>query len=458
MPNPIVTVNVSVTNPPAPNTLQQKGAFISQGATTLDEGTTQLLQSMDDLTSILTGAKALSSLAWSGGTVTATTTSAHGFPNGDTITLTIAGATPAAYNGTFPATITGATTFTYALVSDPGSETVPGTYLPEDVAELVAMATTFFAQGSNTAVSVLELGAGTAAEGITALTTYMTGNKNAFYAYLVPRNWADEASFVTYCGTFTADTAKQYFWVTATTGNYASFANLKSVVCWVEAPNIPLTEFSAAADFYVTLNYKPSSTNKVPPNSFAFLSGVTAYPVAGSANQTTLTALANAGVNVVGTGAEGGLSNTLVAYGTMMDKTPFNVWYSIDNVQINLDTDLANEVISGSNNTLNPLYYDQPGINRLQTRAGSTMASEISWGLAVGQLVQTQLPIADFIANYNAGLYASQVVVNAEPFVTYTAENPDDYAQGKYGGLTAVYTPQRGFRQIIFNLLAVNVI
>lgn len=457
MGNNIVQVNVSVTNPPAPNTLQRTGAFISQGATTLAVDGKQLLTQFADLTAILTGAKALTSLTWSGSVVTATTTSPHGYTNADTVVLTIAGASPAGYNGTFSCTITGASTFTYPLVSDPGSETVPGTYLPEDVAELVAMTTTYFAQGSGNSVYVLELGAGTPAEGVTALTAYMAQNPNAFYNYLTPRSWGGESTFVTYCGTFTANTAKQYFTVTMTDGQYASFAALKSVMGWIENPNgVPVTEFSAAADFQVTLNYRPSSVNKVPPNSFAFLQGVTAFPTTGSGIAAKLAAYKTAGVNVVAPASEGGLSNNMVKWGTMMDGTPFNVWYSIDNVQINLDLNLANEVINGSNTSLNPLYYNQDGINRLQARGAATLATAATQGLALGQIVETQLPQAQFIANFNAGLYAGQTVINAEPFAVYTTENPNDYPDGVYGGLSAVYTPQRGFRSIIFNLNAIN--
>lgn len=457
MSNNIVTVNVSVTNPPAPSTLQRTGALISQGATTLAEGATRLLTKYADLTPILKGALALSSLAWSGSVVTATTAAPHGYTTSDVLLLTIAGAAPVGYNGTFSCTITGANTFTYPLVSNPGSETLPGTYLPEDVAELVAMATTYFAQGTGNSVYVLELAAGTSAEGVTNLAAYMTQNPNAFYNYLVPRPWAGESTFVTYCGLFTANTAKQYFTVTMTDSNYTSFAGLKSVMGWIENPSgVAATEFSAAADFYVTLNYAPSSTNKVPPNSFAFLIGVTNYPTTGSGVATKLAAYKAAGVNVVAPASEGGYSNSMVKWGTMMDVSPFNVWYSIDWVQINLDLDIANEIINGSNNSVAPLYYDQNGINRLQARAANTMARAISYGLAVGQLVQTAEPQADFIADFAAGTFTGQAVINAVPFQNYVTLNPDDYPIGVYGGLSAVYTPQRGFTSIIFNLNATN--
>jgi hypothetical protein len=74
-------------------------------------------------------AAAITSISWTASVATVTTTAAHNIPVGDTITITIAGVTPAGYNGTFLATSTGASTFTYPLASNPGTETVPGTWV-----------------------------------------------------------------------------------------------------------------------------------------------------------------------------------------------------------------------------------------------------------------------------------------------------------------------------------------
>ena len=140
---PIVQVNVSQQVAPAPSIRQRTGALVSQGGTTLTPGTFSLLTQLSSLTSLLNGAFALASLSWAGSVVTATASAAHGFTIGDTILVTISGATPTGYNGTFTATVTTTTAFTYPLVSNPGSETIPGSYTVEDVAELSAMATTF---------------------------------------------------------------------------------------------------------------------------------------------------------------------------------------------------------------------------------------------------------------------------------------------------------------------------
>jgi len=448
----IVQINVTQTIAPAPSTLQRTGAFISQGATTAAAGTTTLLTQLADLTPILKGALALTSLTWTTSVATATTTAPHGFTNGDTLQLTIAGVTPAAFNGTFLCTVTGASTFTYPPVANPGGPaTVQGNYTPEDVAELLAMATTFFSQGSAVSIEVLELGAGNAADGVTALTAFITANPNTIYSYLVPRPWAAEATFVSMMAQFESTTAKTYFFITATLANYTSFtALMKCAVVMIEAPSIPALEFSAASAMWVTLNYNPSSSNRVTPTAFSFLFGVTPYPTKG--NSALLATLKTASVNVVGTGAEGGISNTILLWGTTMDGHDFTYWYSVDWVQINSELGLANEIINGSNNPLAPLYFNQNGINRLQAREGQTMGSAISFGLALGQIVLVSLPQPAFIANFEAGLYAGQVVINAIPFPAYNSANPSDYAIGKYAGLSVAYTPARGFIQIIVNV------
>lgn len=451
MSNDIVQVAVSLTSAGTPSNLQRKGAFVSPGGTTKPDGSLTLLSSLSDLTPILAPGDALASLTWSGSVVTGTTTSPHGWTTGDIIFALIAGATPAGYNGKFQITITGASAFTYPLVSNPGSETIPGTVTLYAESELLQMATTYFANGSAAPVYVLELGESTVAEALVLLATWITNNPKTLYSYEVPRGFTVNAAFPAFLANYTSSTAKTYFFCAALEGNYTDVTGApKCAFVEAEAPNLPATEFSPSAAFYTTLNYAPSSTNKVPPLSFAFQFGVTAYPLSG--NQTLLASLKTAFVNYIDTGAEGGLTNTILKWGTLMDGKPFNYWYSVDWVAINSAQALSNEVINGSNTSLNPLYYDQPGINRLQAREAGVMSQAISYGLATGALVQTQLPIAQFLANFNNGVYLGQVVVNAEPFTAYTAENPNDFGEGIYNGISIVYAPARGFTQILVNL------
>lgn len=188
---------------------------------------------------------------------------------------------------------------------------------------------------------------------------------------------------------------------------------------------IPSTEFSNASNFYQWISANPSAANKVAPFAFRYVYGVTPFPTRG--NNALLTTLKNAYTNIIGTGAEGGISNTIILWGTTEDGHDATYWYSVDWVQINIDEFISNAIINGSNNSTNPLYYNQDGINRLQAVAQSVMTNGISFGLVLGP-----------------------ATVTATPFVTYVTQNPTDYPAGIYRGMAVTYTPQRGFTQIVF--------
>lgn len=541
MTNPIVTISVSIQTAPLPATLQKTGAMLSQGATNTAPGSRSLLTQLADLTPLLIGAKAISVISWAGGTTSITTTVPHGFTLGDTLLVTIAGAAPAGYNGTFTATVTGASTFSYPLAVSPGSATVTGVYTPEDVSELLAMATTFFGQGAAQSVYVLEIGAGNATDGAGFLTSWITANPGIFYSYLVPRFWDGNTAFLALIASFEATGSKTYFFVTTTLATYQAYtALMKDVVSMIEAPNygtwaanaltsiswnsgvvtaltttnhgvlpgqyfsisgnspsgyngtflaiagtttntlvynlttnpgvdsvlgtlvqslyasagIPSTEFSLAAAFRVTLNYAPSSANKVTQLNNAFVFGVTPFPTQG--NSSLITTLLAAGVNLIGTGAAGGISNALIQGGTTEDGKPFKYWYSIDYTQINLQRNVTAAIINGANNPTNPVDYNQDGINTLGQAASSTMTTGVASGLVLNPIKYTQLSAAQLQTALDVGTYAGYTLVNADPFGSYTTENPNDYSNQTYNGISVYYVPLNGFASVQINVTASN--
>ncbi|HAU3138629.1 TPA: hypothetical protein JDD40_004841 [Salmonella enterica subsp. diarizonae] len=458
----IVNINVSVTNPPKPSQLLKSGAMISMGGTTLTAGEYQLLTSKDDLKAITTPGKTISTIVWAANLVTVTLASPHGWANGSTVPVVISGVAPAAYNRSAEATVTSATEFTYSLSSDPGAATTMGVVKTVVAGEIIQMNTTYWVQGAARAVYVLELGDITIPAAVAALSDFIDkdislGNTyQKFFSYLVPREWDSEATFKTLTGQYTSPGSLVYFFVTSTIATYQSWVATKNktVFAGVEAPNIPATEFSMAAAFQSSLSNDPGSSNMVPPMAFRFMYGVTEYPVEN--NGTLLKTLQENHVNYIGSSAEGGLSNKMLVAGHMLDGNPFNYWYAVAWAAINLELDLANEVINGSNTTTNPLYYDQNGIDRLQNRALKTLRNGISYGLILGRVIGTKLIQSDFNTEYEKGSYAGNAVINAVPFANYSSLNPSDYQEGKYNGLSAVITPRRGFESITFNLNVTN--
>ncbi|HBZ7597784.1 TPA: hypothetical protein R1B10_001127 [Klebsiella pneumoniae] len=458
----IVNINISVTTPPKPSNLLKSGALVSCGGTTLTPGSFQLLTSKDDLKSLVSPAKPLSAITWETNTVTVTLTGPHGWSVGDVVPIMIAGVMPAGYNGAFTATVTGEATLTYALSADPGEATTLGTLTAVAVGEIQQMNTTYWAQGSSRAVYVLELGELSVPAAVAALggfideDTSLGNTYQKFFSYLVPREWDTEVTFKTLANNYTSPGSLVKFFVTTTIATYEAWVAEKfpNVFAGVEAPTIGATEFSMAAPFQSSLANDPGSSNMVPPMAYRFMYGVTEYPPAG--NGTLLKTLQDKNINYIGTAAEGGLSNKMLVAGHMLDGMPFNYWYSVAWCAINLELDLANEVINGSNTTTNPLYYEQRGIDRLQNRALKTLRSGISYGLILGQVIDTRLTQEAFNEAYEKGTYAGSAVINAVPFSNYNSLNPSDYQEGKYNGLSAVMTPRRGFESITFNVNVTN--
>jgi hypothetical protein len=458
----IVNINISVTNPPKPTNLLKSGALVSTGGTTLMPGSLQLLTSKDDVKTVVVPAATITALSWAANVVTVTLSEAQDWNNGDAVPVIVSGVVPAAYNGAVTATVVSATEFTYPLSSDPGAVTTMGTMTTVAAVELQQMNTTYWAQGTSRAVYVLELGALSVPAAVTALGAYIdqdTSLGNTYqmiFSYLVPREWDGEATFKTLANNYTEPGSLVKFFVTTTISTYQDWVSGKypNVFAGVEAPVIGDTEFSMAAPFQSSLANDPGSSNMVPPMAWRFMYGVTNYPPAG--NGTLLKTLQDNHINFIGTAAEGGLSNKMLVAGHMLDGMPFNYWYAVAWSALNLEIDLANEVINGSNTTVNPLYYEQPGINRLQRRALKTLRSGISYGLILGPVVDAQLAQSDFNEAYEKGTYAGSAVINAVPFANYTSLNPSDFADGKYNGLSAVITPKRGFESITFNLNVTN--
>jgi hypothetical protein len=205
------------------------------------------------------------------------------------------------------------------------------------------------------------------------------------------------------------------------------------------------------------LVYRPSNTNRIAPMAFKYLYGVTEYPQKN--NGPVLLSFKSANTNYITTGAEGGISFTMVYQGVTLDgQDYFNWWYTIDWVQIQVNLDLSNAIINGSNNPLAPLYYNQNGINQLETTLFGTMQDAQTFGMVLGKITMTQMDGPDLSAAIAGGQFAGQCDVNAVPFLNYTLANPGDYKIGEYDGLSALFIPARGFIHILVNIVASDLI
>lgn len=463
MARPIVVVRETQQVAPAPLTLQQTSAFISQGGTTTAQGTLSLITQSADWTAIMAGALSISTATWAGGLLTVTAGAPLAVTTiGDTFSVVLSGFTNSAapsnpVNGTYLATVTGASTFTVPIAVTPGTISVIGKYTLEDVGELNQQITTFFAQGNIIATYILEAGAGSPADGVTYLTGWLIANPLSVYIFGLPRTWAGEATFPTLVATYEGLASRVYFAVTMTGSNYTNFTNglMKDVLGLIEAPVLnSANEFSIAALIYAIVSQNPSSTNQLTQLEYTFAYGVTPYPQKG--NAALLTTYDNFGVNYIQTGGEGGISNTIIENGMTMDKNPWEYWYAGDWMALNMDQSLANYIINWSQNPLNPLKYNQTGIDRLQGVAAAVAQRAVTFGISLFPPIQTKLTGPQLAAALDADAYQGFTVINAVPFIPYSIASPSDYATRTYSGLSCSFVPQYGFSRINFNLIVSN--
>lgn len=431
----IVTVNVSQTIGATPSNLQQMSAILSFGSTLQEPGKPVLLTQDSDITDLIQipigTLTADQSSYGSDFTLTLPQGKTVNRDPGSEIEISIIGCSPTFWNGTFTATLTDPSTLTWTDESSilDGSPTTVGQFKIEGSDDLSVASDTFFAQGNKVGTYLLELGYqdDIAMKEVLALKAYMQMPLKRFYAYLVPETWKGDADFITLAKLYTANDAMQYFFVLEDTPddtNYITpYSAIKSIVATAD-DTYPTTNAAAAA-MWNLVSAAPSEVNKVPPMAFRFLQAVNAN----QAKDNILKTMVAQNINYVDTGAEGGISNTILVKGVTSDGKDMTYWYSVDWVQINVDMALANEVINGSNNPINPLYYNQDGIDRLQQRAQGVFNTGVAYGLVNGQ-----------------------TPVNAIAFKPYTKDNPNDYEIGRYAGLSATYVPMRGFTAIVFNI------
>jgi hypothetical protein len=474
-PNSIVTVQVNTILAPSAPDLQQRGAILSFGGTNTPVGTESFLTQFLDLAPILSTPMSITSAVWAAGTVTVTTVNplpASTGGVGTVISVLMAGFVPTGYNGLYDCTVTGVDTFTYPLIIDPGIAITVGTAQLGAAANLNAQVSTFFRQGTNAGVYVLELGFHTSfGNELLTFENYLSVNTLAYYGYLLPYNWGSATNIpdlITLFEQFENPEAMVYFWLTLN-ANAAGMIpkTCKCCIQLMEAPSVlavrqaalpgEYAEFTMAGMFYWGIQFKATAVTRVAPMCFKYIYGVTPYPLQN--NGPTLVGFKENAINYIQTGAEGGINYTNIYQGVTADGFDyFNWWWTIDWVQINANVALANAIINGANNPLAPLYYDQYGINLLEAVLAGVMTSGVQLGMVNGTVVQTGYDPITLSQQIQSGAFAGRCNVNAVPFIAYAAINPDDYGAGEYDGLSTLFIPARGFVHILVVVTATNIV
>jgi hypothetical protein len=505
----IVNLTAVVTTAPVPSQLQQSGAIVSVGGSTLTPGTYQYCGNISAINATSATSYAITSLTWASSLVTATVGTGELGTVGSTFTTTISGAVPAGYNGTYVATVASATTFTYALASSPGTETTPGFYTVPGTSPISTPATSFFAQGTSVGVYVLELGyiAGVDAA-ITALNTWIQSNPGVFYGYLVPAAWdysKDEVgSIVINNGGngYTSAPTVGFSGGGGGTGAAGTAVIQNGAVVAVTITNsgsgytaAPTVTFTGGGGIGATATANLASALDIVSSQYANPTGLTYFFVTTSvANLTNYATQKSVYATVpapTATNSEfdsGSMfyqwlvnnpsaSNPLgpMAYRYLTGVTP----WAIAGNQANI-----NSVLTNYGNLIYPC--SEGGISKAGIWKGTTMdGSQAAWwygidwfqiqvkqALAAAVIngsnqnpplvydtagINSLLAVAQGVANSAVQFQcALTITVSATPFANYIAQNPTNYQAGIYQGFQATAVGQNGFLVVGFALAAVQ--
>ncbi|MDF7674745.1 hypothetical protein PT277_05335 [Acetobacteraceae bacterium ESL0709] len=346
----------------------------------------------------------------------------------------------------------GYVTFTVSLAAGVASDIAAGTEFKADIAglniydnsqaitELMAMGNSWFAN-NNTGCWVLELGIMQPNMMGTAFANWYQQNNLLFYGYVFPRKAALDSAMASFLANQSGNNTRVYFFLCGDKDGYSSLITngngQKSTFYGVEYTGSVVTaqttaantssEHLAAAVCAQFCSANPSAMNRLAPMSFRVLNGITSWPEA--KNATYFQTFKTDNVGFAGTSNEGGIEGSILFWGNFMNGDTMSGWYGADWCSINMELQLANAIIEGSQPGINPLVYDQSGISRLAARAQQMLDSAVSAGC--------------ILPNY---------IFDVTSFENYLKNNPSDYPAGIYNGLAATITPVRGFLSLTYNL------
>ena len=433
----IVTINETVVVAPTPSQLQQSGAFISVGGTTLATGTYQFLSGSSVLATLL---------STTGNYAELTNMNTTFFANGNVqgvyvLELGVQTTTDDAVSALQTWIQNNPGVFYAYLVPadwDSTKDEVGSVTVDTAGSGITSITLTFSAPTSGTtatgtaniqngeviSVTIVDPGNGYTSPPTISATVNSGAVAPTFTAVLA-------SAFNILAGNFASPTGLTYFFGTTTSSTIGNYSQNKSLNLLGDSPLAPSTEFSQASQFYNWLLNNPGPANKLAPMGYRYLYGVTPWTVLG--NSTAIDTILSANGNLIETGSQGGISNSILFMGTMMDGTQAQWWYGIDWFNIQVNQALAAAVINGANSNP-PLEYDQNGINTLLSVANQVAKDAVTYGCALS------------------------ATVTAIPFSTYTTDNPGDYKAGIYKGFTATVVGQNGFLKLIFNLEALQLV
>lgn len=282
---------------------------------------------------------------------------------------------------------------------------------------------------------------------VKALTDYIAAGVTKCYIYLVPSSWyITNSPLAAALAAYTKETSQQYFMITTTKDTdpttdsvFTQFQNLKSLFCVYDNTDTDFaktyTMAGAMLGLIASSKFDISTTNKASPLNYKTLASYKFKTIANTMLQHLIQAPVNFVFDEIGLPTLGN--------GRYTNGDTFEYWYQWDLTQTAIDTKLTTMLINGANNPAYTIRYNQQGIDVLSASVKSVLAQQQSLGI-----------LTDFAQGVDpvTGELVGEGDIIATPFNEYITNNPEDYKNEIYNGISFYVMIGRYIRQVIINV------
>lgn len=262
------------------------------------------------------------------------------------------------------------------------------------------------------------------------------------YWYVLPDNLVGAENIHTSLfNNFTGTTAGTYFIVDLETTIdptinpvMAKIKENKSVIaCYDHGDGRSVA--GALAGLFASYRFDISDTNPASPFNYKELAAFQYNLLEKSMYNSVI----NNSLNCVGTIA----NTTVLLNGRCMDTRAIDYWYQWDYLDYELQQALQNLIISGVNNPLQVIKYNQNGIDTIKATVQGVLDS-----------AKYRNVITEYAESYNTatGEMVNTGKVSAIGFQTYIKNNPEDYQNEIYQGISFYVMIGRYIRQVVMNV------
>lgn len=215
---------------------------------------------------------------------------------------------------------------------------------------------------------------------------------------------------------------------------YTKCKEHKSVAMFYDNTEGEIGLASMIAGVFASNTFDISINNPATPINYKNLAGCDFVDL----NISLKNKLVQAGISFVDSIAQ----NILILNGRFADLTPIDYWYQWDLTSFNLQADLTHLIINGVNNPTNIIKYNQQGLDILESRVKATLKNMISNGC-----------ITEYAARLHpaTGEMESRGEITMIDFNTYITQNPKDYENEIYNGISFYLRIGKYLRQVIVN-------